>query len=250
MGLIVAVAIVLVDVDLNTAKAILAGRVSAANIGIILLDVTMAYVGGIAIGVTFAAAWTIDRLCRQGRLVVRPFHPDGCSGLSAIGQVYLSITLILALIGLFLGGWLVFAHVTNTNISAFFIANFQKPFIASLVVVILLGVGAYYLLVHSVREQMQKQSAAARASLAAMGVRLAELEEVFVRESPQQSPEQLKADNEHLDRLRTAYGSLRDLPTWPIEWRSLKGFVLSVSVVGGYLTGAMKAWEQLKPHVA
>jgi hypothetical protein len=79
---------------------------AALKMGPEIIDLLLAYAGGVALWILMVTAWKFYYLGRIGELNIRPFHPDRCAGLGSIGQLLFFSSLILVVIALFSGGWL------------------------------------------------------------------------------------------------------------------------------------------------
>lgn len=185
------------------------------------------------VGVAAWKAWAMGRQVRawgaRGDLTIRPFHPDGCAGLAAIGRLFLSLFITLALIGLFCAGWLLLAAWGPQWIkqgSDAFVPWLGVGFIAVLAV----GIVAFMAPMLTVHRLMAERARSARAERAALAVAIAELEGSLVSHGTALMPEHAEPQLRQLRTLRDVYSQRERIPTWPVDLRTLSAFAVGVTV--------------------
>jgi hypothetical protein len=191
---------------------------------VMAIDVLLAYAAGIAAWKALVTAWEFQRLGQRGVLKIRPFFPDGCAGLVAIGQLFLSLSLILVAVGLYLSGWLLYFYgISNKSDPA--VQSFASIFAGSLIGIVLLSIGAFFLPLLGIHHFMEKEAVGYEAQGLAVARRIADLEESLLASGAGTDHKELAARLEQIESLRSTYLHQRRIPTWPIDFVTLGKFV-------------------------
>ena len=219
------------------------------NVALLIIDVLLAYAGGVAtwkIGVT---VWEFRKLWRRGELKIRPFHPDGCGGLAAIGQLFFSLSFVLIVIGLFLGGWLVYSQSIKAGLPASDgpLGDFGPLFVGSSIAMVVASLLVFFWPLHAVHRLMKAEAAPHEAQVLALAGRIAALEKSVLCSAFRPNHEELEARLAELERLRSIYSHERKIPTWPVDLATLGKFVSAQAALWVGPTSVLGLWEKIKP---
>jgi hypothetical protein len=199
------------------------------------VDVVYGYAVGAATWKAVALARHVRAWGRGGQLTIRPFHPGGGGGLTAIGRLFLSLSRILAVGGLFCAVWLILAMVKSmTGTLAVRLTEGVEYFLpglaGGLIVIIATGIAAFVAPMMTVHHLMAQKARAARAERDAVAVAIAELEGSLLSRGADLSPEHVEPQLRRLRALRDVYGQGQRIPTWPVEPGLLPRFAASWAV--------------------
>jgi hypothetical protein len=225
--------------NISIADALLLG-------GVAIIDISLAYAGGVAriAGVT---AWQFRQFGRTGVLKVRPFHPDGCAGLAAIGQLFFVLSSIFIVIGIFLSGWLLFGWVLGGGLYRGFDSAFRvfgPWFAGSLIIAVLVSIAVFFLPLRAVHYLMRGETTNHAARLSTLARRITDLEESLYSPDSEPSPEQIESRLKQIESLRTAYLRQRGIPTWPADFETLgKFFSTQFLLWAGAISSLWGHWE-------
>jgi hypothetical protein len=219
----------------------------AFSVAVMSIDVLLAYAAGVVIWKAGVTAWEFRQLGRRGELKMRPFHPDGCAGLAAIGQLFFSLSFVLIVAGLFLSGWLLYGHWINPSFDHAF-AYFAPWFAGSLVVVVVVSIAAFFLPLRAVHRLMKEEAARHETRMLALAGRIADLEESVLPSGSWPNPEELEARLAQLESLRSTYLHQQKIPTWPVDFATGGKFLSAqIGLWVGIPTSVWNLWEKIKP---
>jgi len=218
-----------------------------AYILIMVIDLMWGYVIGVAIWKVIATACELKQLTVQRRLRIRPFHPDGAAGLIAIGRLYFSLSLILLSIGLFLSGWIVYAHWINREFyETIFHYQWEPWFGGGLVVLLLVTVVAFFWPMLPMHRLMEEQAIDAQGEVEALGERISTSEESLLSQSSQIEPGEIEAQFTKIDSLRRIYSERRRIPTWPADLQMFKKFwTAQIPLIVAFLLSFLTLLEKI-----
>jgi hypothetical protein len=214
-----------------------------ASITVMTIDVLLAYAGGVAIWKVRATMRELRQLGRRDELRARPFYPDGCGGLAAIGRLFFSLSFVLSVFGLFCGGWLLYGRWINPGFGA--IDDYAPWFAGSLIVFIGVSVAVFLLPLLDVHRLMKKEAERHETQLLALAGRIADLEESLLSFGTLASHEDLEARLAQIDDLRKTYLEQRNIPTWPVDFETRWKFLTAQAGLWISLpTSALDLWEK------
>jgi hypothetical protein len=218
-----------------------------SSVAIITIDVLLAYAVGVAIWKAGVTAWEFRQLGRRGKLKIRPFHPDGCAGLAAIGQLFFSLSFVLIVAGLFLSGWLLYGRWINPSFDHAF--GYVAPWFAgSLIVVVAVSIAAFFLPLLAVHRLMKEEAARHETRVLALAGRIADLEESLLSSESWPNHEELDARLAQLESLRSTYLHQRKIPTWPVDFETRGKFLSAqIGLWVGIPTSVLNLWDKVKP---
>jgi hypothetical protein len=222
-----------------------------AWIAIVAIDVLLAYAAGIAIWKAGITAHEFQRLGQRGVLKIRPFFPDGCAGLAAIGQLFLTLSVILIAIGLYLSGWLLYGYVYGYGISERQFQAFAPIFSRSLIGIILVSIGIFFWPLLGVHRFMKEEATIYEVQGLALARRIADLEEALLASGAGSDDEELKARLARIESLRSTYLHQRIIPTWPVDFVTLGKFLgAQVMLWISTATAGLDLWSKGKGVVS
>ena len=220
-----------------------------ASILVAIIDVFLAYALGIAAWKAVATAVEICRLAWRRHLRMRPFYPDECAGLGAVGRLCFSLSFVLISVGLFLCGWILYGRWINyrdcVNTSDPY-CSFEPWFVGGLVVVTVVSLVAFFGPVITVHHLMKEQAADFKAKLIAFARRVSDLEESLVSQGSQLGREELEAQYAQVQFFRSAYPERRKIPTWPVDLQTFTKFLsVQIPLSVTFFTSVLNLWEKI-----
>lgn len=221
-------------------------RVDFANVIITSIDILWGYLIGIAIWKVVATALDLGRLARKGQLRIRPFHPDNCGGLSAMGRLYFPLALILISTGLFLSGWIYYAHWINPLFYQRVFYVWEASLSAALVILIIFSMLAFMGPMIPVRRAMKDEERRSTVKVAALGQRISECEDLLLTGSYEADLEQLDDQYAKLESLQNRYRRRRRIPTWPVDLAtSVKFWIGQIPLIVAFCVSALTLLEKV-----
>lgn len=215
-----------------------------ASIMVAIIDMLLAYAIGVATWQAVVTAFEIRRLGSRGQLRIRPFHPDECAGLGAIGRLCFSLSLIMISISLFLCGWILYARWINPNFNDGY-RFFEPWFAGGLIVLTIVSILAFFLPMITVHRLMKEQAANFKAKLMALAERISDLEESLLSQGSQLEHEQLEAQYAKIQFCRSVYAQRRKIPTWPIDLQTITKFLgVQIPLSLGFFNSVLSLWEK------
>jgi hypothetical protein len=215
---------------------------------VITSDVLLAYAGGVAIWKVAATMWEFHKLGQLNELKVRPFHPDSCGGLAAVGQLFFSLSFVLIVFGFFLGGWLLYGRLSKWGFDS--IKDFAPWFAGSLIGIAVLSVAVFFLPLLDVHRLMEQEAERHERRLLALAGQIADLEESLLSSGALPSQEDLEARLAQIERLRRTYLGQKNVPTWPLDFETRWKFVSAQTALWISLpTSALDLWQKWEKFV-
>jgi hypothetical protein len=217
--------------------------------GVAIIDISLAYAGGLAIWIAGVTAWQFRQFGRTGVLKVRPFHPDGCAGLAGIGQLFFVLSSIFIVIGIFLSGWLLCGWLLGDGLYRGFDSAFRvfgPWFAGSLIVAVLVSIAVFFLPLRAIHYLMRGETANHAARLSTLARRITDLEESLYSPDSEPSPEEIESRLKQIESLRTVYLRQRGIPTWPADFETLGKFLSTQFLLwAGAISSLWGHWEKL-----
>ncbi len=220
---------------------------SLSNFLLAAIDMLWGYVTGVAIWKTIVTAREVGNLGLKGQLRIRPFHPDGCAGLEAIGRFCLSLSLILISIGIFLVYWIIYAHWFNPDFgNSTYYLNLEPWFKWGLVVLMIVSFLAFFYPMITVHRLMKEQAMLFEGKLGTLAESISDFEETLLSQSSQMGYEQLENQYAKIESLRNVYSQRRRIPTWPVNFQTLATFFgAQIPLWIGTLTSVLDLLQKL-----
>jgi hypothetical protein len=188
---------------------------AALKMGPEIIDLLLAYAGGVALWILMVTAWKFYYLGRIGELNIRPFHPDRCEGLGSIGQLLFFSSLILVVIALFSGGWLL-SGKGNPDIDPAFRA-FQQWLAGTLLWVGVVSIAVFFVPLIKIHGIMKVEAVAHRSKALPLVAQISDLEESLIASASLDDYEELNTRLTKIEALRNAYLHCKNIPTWPVD---------------------------------
>jgi hypothetical protein len=218
-----------------------------SSVAVMTIDVLLAYAAGVAIWKAGVTAWEFRQLGRRGKLKIRPFHPDGCAGLAAVGQLFFSLSFVLIVVGLFLSGWLLYGHWINPSFDHAF-AYIAPWFAGTLIVIVAVSIAAFFLPLLAVHRLMKEEAARHESRVLALAGKIADLEESLLSSGALLNHEEFEVRLAQLESLRSTYLHQRKIPTWPVDFETRGKFLSAqIGLWVGIPTSVLSLWEKVKP---
>lgn len=213
---------------------------------LLVIQILWGYFSGVAIWKLLAIAFELQYLCEKGHLKVHALDPDRCGGLSGIGRLYLDLSLILALLGTFLGAWSFYAH-THRGLKDVF-PNWETPLAVAVLVLVIVSFVISLLPLLPVHRLMKVQVRQLDPELARLRDRITALEESLLSESAELEVKELQARRADIQSLSDYYHQAKRLPTWPVDTTTLMTILtVQAPLVVAFFLSCLKLWDQLRP---
>lgn len=182
-----------------------------------LSDTLMAYLLGQIIWKGVVIGWTIHGIGSGGKLHLRPFHHDGCAGLSSIGELCLGGSMVLVAFATFLSFWLVYVAWINPAFSSDPLFKTALPFFyVGLAMVALCSVLVFFLPMWSTHRLMSKRADDLEARYLEIANELADREERLLEQSNSMDGITFSREFDRIQTLRSILDRGRRVPRWPI----------------------------------
>jgi hypothetical protein len=215
-------------------------------IGIIIVDLLLAYAGGIAIWIVVVTGWAFHYLGRVGELHIRPFHPDRCAGLGSIGQLFFFSSVILVVIVLFFSGWVLYGK-WHPNVDSTY-ADFEPWFIGALFGVGLVSIAVFFFPLSNIHRTMKVEADAYKSKAASLAAQISDLEESLLASASSTNSGELETHLEQIEALRKTYLHYQNIPTWPVDFQTRWQFLTAqVALWVSFLTLSEKI-KAILPH--
>jgi len=145
-------------------------------------------------------------------------HPDGCAGLSPIGDLCLILTYCLVPFPIFVGMWLIFVNLLNPAYLklqpasfTFFVSTLQA-LIVPLVAIDFLG---FFYPPISIHNSMLRAKSRLSIRLDVISQQINAIHAHLLSNAPNLDPKEGTALEEKIDFLKRVYGRFMPVPTWP-----------------------------------
>lgn len=182
-----------------------------------LSDTLMAYLLGQIIWKGVVIGWTIHGIGSGGKLRLRPFHHDGCAGLSSIGEICLGGSMVLVAFATFLSFWLVYVAWINPAFSADPLFKTALPFFyVGLAIVALCSILVFFLPMWSTHRLMSKRAGELEARYLEIANELADREERLLEQGPSMDGNIFSSEFDRIQTLRSIIDRGKRVPRWPI----------------------------------
>jgi hypothetical protein len=169
-------------------------------------------------------------------------HPDGCGGLSPLGRLCLWNTIILAIAGIYFGGWILIWPWFGPEY------NYTEYYYILLSIVTLVGFLAFFWPLYRVHEELKQNHDLAQRKLYSIGKLITQLEEDLHQRSELDDPKE-EARRIQLDSLRRKYEVLQNYPTWPFNAKILRQLVLSELIPIMSLAGLGQSYQDIISNI-
>lgn len=183
----------------------------------------LGYLLGILIWRTGVIVVFISKLGRQFKIMMQPNHPDRCGGLRPLGNLCLTVALLLIVPAIFLSVWgfaTTFFEVGGEIYTLLWSGLFRQ-WLAGLSV---LALFAFLQPLYSVHLQMQKRRREIQAELDELTQRIDELSKELRTQAYALDPKQGEEKLETLAFMKKVYQENSHIPTWPVDWQTLLKF--------------------------
>jgi len=193
----------------------------------LVVEVIIALLIGIVVWRMVFIGWQVWHLPEKYELEIQVVHPDQCGGLEPLGNLCLWNALILAVAGIFLGGWISIGP--NTQF-ADYAAAYAPVFRVLLIVPIIFSFISFLLPLWTTHQVMAQKKAEIQ-------IRLDELAKSIYAESTMLLNKTGELDfakgderNKRLNLMRSIYSQHQKIPTWPINTNIITKFAAAEAV--------------------
>ena len=161
-------------------------------------------------------------------------HPDNCGGLEPLGNLCLWNALILALPGVFLGGWIILGPSTKYD------DIYTSLFYKLLLIPMSWAAISFFLPLWSVHQILLAKREAIRLHLDQLGRSIDQMAHQMLDRAHELEPDESEKMAKKLELMRQTYQQNKDYPVWPFNYEILKKQALSQIVQVLSLTGLVK----------
>ena len=176
------------------------------------------------------------------RVIMQPGHPDGAAGLKPLGDFYFSQAMLLAIPIAFLAVWTLLIPVWPYHDYS----HWRAPYLTLLVVGLVLEMGAFFLPMWTIHQDMVKEKARLQAEADELGRQIVGLRAKLTGIADAEARSALKDQVELLSRQ---YEELEHVPTWPVDRSTGRRFTVSNLAmfipVAVQIIGATGPWRQI-----
>lgn len=165
--------------------------------------------------------WQVWRLPEKYELNVQVVHPDQCGGLEPLGNLCLWNALILAMAGIFLGGWISIGP--HTQFAAY--AEAYGPlFHVLLIVPIILSFVSFFLPLWTTHLVMANKKAEIQIDLDELAKSIYTESMILLNNTNKSDFAEGDERNKRLILMRSVYSQHQKIPTWPINMNIIAKF--------------------------
>jgi hypothetical protein len=188
---------------------------------------------GYLIGVLFwrvcVIAAFIGKLGGRFRIVPQPNHPDRTGGLKPLGDLCLTMALLLLVPAIYLSVWGFAATFIKTG-GELYTQLWSGLFRQWLILLSLLALFSFLQPLYNVHLQMQKRRREIIAELTVLTQRIEELSEELRTKAHTFAPKDGEEKLEDLAFMKKVYLENSQIPIWPIEWQTFLKFLSAQAV--------------------
>lgn len=187
----------------------------------LVVETFIALLIGVVVWRMVFISWQVWRLPERYELEIQVVHPDQCGGLEPLGNLCLWNALILAVAGIYLGGWISIGPNTQfadyaVTYGPIFSVLLIVPIILSFVTFLLPLWTTHLVMVRKKAEIQIRLDELAKAIYAESNVLLSKTDELNFTEGDER--------NKRLSLMRTIYSQHQKIPTWPINTNIISKF--------------------------
>ncbi len=203
------------------------------------------YLGGRYLG-RMASYGTLQRVMRREglQIKVQPLHIDTAAGLKPLGDFYFLQAMVAAIPAVFLAVWWVIIPLLPQY------TKWRQPYLGLLAIAIILELLAFAVPLWLFHLEMEEQKTQLLKDADVLSCNICEIQaQLTITQNPQER-EQLK---EQLSYLTKRYWDIEQMPTWPVDIKTLRRFTLNnmalVLPLVSQFTGQSVVWQSLEKLV-
>ncbi|MBN8657757.1 MAG: hypothetical protein J0M11_18645 [Anaerolineae bacterium] len=182
------------------------------------------FICGIVAWHIFSVGKTISALGRIFRLDIKINHPDGCGGLSPIGDLCLKLVYCVAPFLILIGAWLIFVNILDISYLHMQSTNLNS-LISTLQILLLpftmLSFLIFFFPIISIRNSMLHAKSLLDIQLDAISQKIHSIEMDLLTQADSLPTDRRIILEEDIDFLKRSYGRFQPIPTWPFRFSHL-----------------------------
>jgi len=180
----------------------------------LVVEVIIALLIGTVVWRMVLISWQVWHLPERYELEIQVVHPDQCGGLEPLGNLCLWNALILAVAGIYLGGWISIGP--NTQFAEY--AEVYSPiFRVLLIVPIVLSFVSFLLPLWTTHRVMVEKKAEIQIRLDELAKSIYAESNILLNKTGNMDFENGDERNKRLSLMRSIYSQHQKIPTWPIN---------------------------------
>ena len=184
--------------------------------------------GGMLWRVCIIAAYT-SKHGGYFRIIAQPNHPDRTGGLKPLGDLCLTVALLVLVPAIYLSVWGFAATFIKTD-AEIYTQLWSGLFRQWLILLSLLALFSFLQPLYNVHLQMQKRRREIMAELNVLTQRIDDLSEELRTKAHTFAPKDGEEKLEELAFMKKVYLENSQIPTWPIEWKTFLKFISAQAV--------------------
>jgi len=180
----------------------------------LVVEIIIALLIGTVVWRMVLISWQVWHLPEKYELEIQVVHPDQCGGLEPLGNLCLWNALILAVAGIFFGGWISIGP--NTQFADYAEA-YSQIFRVLLAVPIILSFVSFLLPLWTTHRVMVEKKAEIQIRLDELAKSIFTESTVLLNKTGDINFEKGDERNKRLSLMRNVYSQHQRIPTWPIN---------------------------------
>jgi hypothetical protein len=206
-----------------------------------VIEFFIAFVIGLMAWRMIVISYSIFRLGKKFCLKPQSEHDDGCGGLEPLGNLCLWNILIVAIPGIFLGGWIIVGQSAKYSLlseSYTSLAGYYTPlFLRLLLIPLAYAIISFVLPLWSVHHAMESSREVKQQELDQLSYEIDQLEAKLLSQVDKLDPQESEKMIKKLELMQQTYQKNRSIPVWPFNTRIIVKFATSQAVPVLGLTG-------------
>jgi hypothetical protein len=192
----------------------------AENIAESIALLLICFTAGIMIWRMVITGWQIRRLGKMFNLTPQLGHPDGCGGLSPVGNLCLWIAMIISIIGAVLSAWIILWPYLGEGYRS-------TDYLTLLPIPVFLALVGFFLPLWNIHRVMVGKKMEIQKKLDQLGKSIDRLESEMLGKGDELEPDETEKITKRLELLRQTYQRNLQYRTWPYNTETLKKLLLS-----------------------
>ena len=192
-----------------------------------LIQFCLAFMIGLFVWRILILGWYILRLSKTFIIHPKIGHPDSCGGLEPIGDLCLLIALVISIVGVFLGSWIIFAHIAQPEQADPLYNLWQQAmrfadlFSHFLWVPVTVAIVFFLAPLWNIHKAMQTKSISVQKKIEELATAITKIEETLVNQADTLDPKQSEELNKEFKTLQEIYQRNKKIPIWPFNVETL-----------------------------
>ncbi len=207
----------------------------------LIMEFLIAFIIGLMAWRMLVISWNIWQLGNKFSLKPQAEHDDGCGGLEPLGNLCLWNMLIVAIPGIFLGGWIIVGQSARYSLlpeSYIVLAILYTPlFFKLLMIPLAYAVVSFVLPLWSIHHAMEFSRTNKQRELDQLSYEIDQLEARLLNTVDKLDPQESEKMVKKLELMQQTHQKNRSIPVWPFNIRIVFKFITSLAVPLLGLTG-------------